>query len=54
MDYRVKQAEEMLKELEDEVGPESILKLVPLIFAIGIMGMGIGIAVSSLKESNLI
>ena len=53
-DKRVKQAKEMLKELEDEVGPESILGLVPLFFSLAIASAGISITAASLKDSNLI
>ncbi len=54
MDKRVKQANEMLKELEDGVGPTSILKLVPLFYSLAIVSLSIGVAASSLKNSNLI
>lgn len=53
MDKRVEQAKEMLKELEEpQLG--SLLKLVPSFYALGIMGIGIQVATSSLKEQGLI
>ena len=54
MDKRIKQAKEMLKELEETQPQDAILKLVPSIYALGIMGIGISIAISSLKEQGLI
>ena len=53
MDKRVKQAKEMLKELEE---PErnTLLKLVPSFYALGIMGIGIKVITNSLKKESLI
>ena len=54
MDKRVKQAKEMLKELEEDKISNSILGLVPLFYSLAIASISIGVAASSLKNSNLI
>jgi len=54
MDKRVKQAEEILKELEEDVGLETISKLAPLFYSLAIATTVIGVAAASLKDSNLI
>ena len=53
MDRRIKQAEEMLKELE-EPNPNTLLKLVPSFYALGILGIGIKVMTDSLKKESLI
>ena len=51
MDDRVKSAEEMLKELEE---PNLLLELVPSLYALGIIGVGLNVVTDSLKKENLI
>ena len=54
MNKRVKQANEMLEELEEDKISDTIKGLVPLFYSLAISSVAIGVATNSLKDSNLI
>ena len=54
MDTRIKQANEMLKELEEDKFSDAITELVPLFYSLAVSSVAIGVATNSLKDSNLI